>query len=122
MAKLPIWLDFCMQYVLILLSQSQRANFLLVTGMVYPAFGVVYSKGIEGFSQTDPRDRRHAGDRNALWLFLIAIISSFTIGFQNYLYAKAASTLTARLRTLGFKAILRQDIEFFDKDTNSASI
>jgi len=99
-----------------------RADFLPVSGMVYPAYGIVFSKGIEGFSQTDPRDRRHAGDRNALWLFLIAIISTFTLGIQNYLFPKAASTLTARLRSLCFRAILRQDIEFFDKDTNSVSI
>lgn len=40
---------------------------MIVTGMVYPAFGVVYAKGIEGFSYTDPKERRFAGDRNALW-------------------------------------------------------
>ena len=39
----------------------------LVTGMVYPAFGVVYAKGIDGFSLLDHEARRHAGDRNALW-------------------------------------------------------
>jgi ATP-binding cassette subfamily B (MDR/TAP) protein 1 len=35
--------------------------------MVYPAFGIVYAKGITAFSQTDPHDRRVMGDRNALW-------------------------------------------------------
>jgi len=35
--------------------------------MVYPAFGVVYAKGIQGFSAIDPHDRRFQGDRNALW-------------------------------------------------------
>lgn len=38
-----------------------------VTGMVYPAFGIVFAKGIEGFSQDDPKVRRFQGDRNALW-------------------------------------------------------
>jgi len=108
--------------MLLMFSSLIRADFLPVSGMVYPAYGIVFSKGIEGFSQTDPRDRRHVGDRNALWLFLIAIISTFTLGIQNYLFPKAASTLTARLRSLCFRAILRQDIEFFDKDTNSVSI
>lgn len=39
----------------------------VVTGMVYPAFGIVFAKGIDGFSQIDPHVRRHDGDRNALW-------------------------------------------------------
>jgi len=38
------------------------------------------------------------------------------------LYAYAASTLTARLRTLSLKALLRQDIEFFDQEKNSVRI
>ncbi|KAF7298981.1 hypothetical protein MIND_00846300 [Mycena indigotica] len=89
------------------------------TGGVFPAFGIVYAKGINGF-ELEGHARRHAGDRNALWFFIIAILSTFCIGFQNYLFSSAAATLTMRLRQLSFKAILRQDIEFFDKDENSA--
>ena len=80
--------------------------------MVYPAYGVVFSKGINGFSDLDPHTRRHDGDRTALWLFLIAIISTCTIGIQNYMVAAAAATLTAKIRSLSFRAILRQDSEF----------
>lgn len=109
------------------LIRDQWRNYLLgavfasATGMVYPAFGVVYAKGIQGFSALDNHTRRHDGDRNALYMFIIAVLSTFSIGLQNYLFASAAATLTARLRSLSFKAILRQDIEFFDKDTNSVS-
>jgi ATP-binding cassette subfamily B (MDR/TAP) protein 1 len=42
----------------------------IATGMVYPAFGVVFAKGIDGFSQSDHSERRHQGDRNALWYVL----------------------------------------------------
>ncbi|KAF8895324.1 P-loop containing nucleoside triphosphate hydrolase protein [Infundibulicybe gibba] len=90
----------------------------MLTGMVYPAFGIVYAKGIDTFSL-----RGHAlrvgGDRTALWFFIIAIISTIAIGMQNYLFASAAATLTSKLRSLSFRAILRQDIEFFDKEENS---
>lgn len=95
------------------------AIFASLTGTVYPAFGVVYAKGIEGFSKTTSAERRHEGDRTALWFFIIAVISTVCIGFQNYLFSSAAASLTARLRSLSFKAILRQDIEFFDKDEHS---
>ncbi|KAF5337587.1 hypothetical protein D9611_014796 [Ephemerocybe angulata] len=95
------------------------AIFASMSGFVYPAFGLVFAKGISGFSELDRGARTHAGNRNALWLFIIAIISSIAIGFQIYLFAGVAATLTARLRSLSFRAILRQDIEYFDKDENS---
>ncbi|KAJ7644192.1 P-loop containing nucleoside triphosphate hydrolase protein [Roridomyces roridus] len=91
----------------------------VLTGCVFPAFGIVYAKGITGFS-LEGHARRHAGDRNALWFFIIAILSTVCIGVQNYLFASTAATLTNKLRSLSFRAILRQDIEFFDKDENSA--
>ena len=34
--------------------------------MVYTTFGVVYAKGIQGFSQTISAECRHEGDRNAV--------------------------------------------------------
>lgn len=39
-----------------------------MTGMVNPAFGVVFAKGIDAFSLNDKAARRHEGDRTALWL------------------------------------------------------
>ncbi|EGO23855.1 hypothetical protein SERLADRAFT_450147 [Serpula lacrymans var. lacrymans S7.9] len=95
------------------------AIFASLTGMVYPVFGIVYGSAINGFSVPDNATRRFDGDRNALWFFVIAIIASISIGFQNYLFASAAAILTSRLRSLTFKAILRQDIEYFDRDENS---
>jgi ATP-binding cassette subfamily B (MDR/TAP) protein 1 len=92
----------------------------IITGMVYPAYGVVFGKGIEGFSQLDNATRRHEGDRNALWLFILAIVSSVGFAFQNYFFASSASTLTAKLRSLSFRAILRQDIAYFDEDKHSS--
>lgn len=93
--------------------------FACLTGMVFPAFGVVYAKAIEGFSYESNEEKRFQGDRNALWFFIIAILSTACVGLQNYYFAAAATHLTARLRSLSFKAILRQDIAFFDKDENS---
>ncbi|OCH89914.1 P-loop containing nucleoside triphosphate hydrolase protein [Obba rivulosa] len=89
------------------------------SGFTYPAFGIVYAKGINAFSDTNNHARRHDGDRTALWFFLIAILSAFAIGSQNYLFASSAANLTAKLRSISFRAILRQDVEFFDKDENN---
>jgi len=40
---------------------------LAVTGCANPCVGIVFALGINGFSQLDPVDRSHAGNRNALW-------------------------------------------------------
>ncbi|KAI6041412.1 P-loop containing nucleoside triphosphate hydrolase protein [Pisolithus marmoratus] len=88
-------------------------------GMVFPVFSIIYGKAIAGFSQPDASARRHAGDMNALWFFIVAIVSSLFISVQNYVFTLAASELTTKLRMLSFSAILRQDIQFFDKSENN---
>ena len=91
----------------------------ICAGMLYPSFGLVYAKALDGFSLDDPHARRNAGDRNALWLFIIAILAVLAISVQNWMFNHAASKLSAVLRTGLFKAILSQDIEFFDGEENS---
>ena len=86
-------------------------GFKTVNGMVYPSYGVVFSKGIAAFSEVNHHERRHDGDRVALWLFLIAVASMVIIAIQNYMFASTAANLTAKLRSLSFRAILRQDSE-----------
>jgi len=86
-------------------------------------------QAIAGFSATTNAQRRYDGDRNALWFvpmrvygiftqtpnrfFIIAILSAISIGLQNFYFASSAAILTAKLRTLVFKAILRQDSKQF---------
>ncbi|KAG8998635.1 GTPase-activating protein, partial [Tulasnella sp. 427] len=91
----------------------------IASGMVYPSFGVVFGKAISAFSIQDRHELRHAGDRNALWLFLIAICSTVALANQNYFFSRAAAGLTSKLRSMSFRAILRQDIGWFDEDKNS---
>ncbi|KAJ7186229.1 P-loop containing nucleoside triphosphate hydrolase protein [Mycena pura] len=86
---------------------------------VYPAFGVIYAKGIVAFSDPDPHVRRHLGDRTALYMFLVAIASTIAICMQNYLFGSAAASFTAKLRSLLFRAVVAQEIQFFDKEENN---
>ena len=46
-----------------------------------------------------------------LRFFLIAVLSTVSIGMQNYSFSSAAAMLTSKLRMLSFRAILRQDSE-----------
>lgn len=67
---------------------------------------------ILAFQTTDRHSLRVGVDRNALWIFIIALIATFSMGFQNYLFSNAAAKLTYKVRSLSFKAILRQDGEY----------
>ncbi|KAI6041411.1 P-loop containing nucleoside triphosphate hydrolase protein [Pisolithus marmoratus] len=91
----------------------------MATGMVYPAISIIYGKAISGFSQPDASARRHEGDMNALWFFIVAIASSVVISIETYAFNLAASELITKLRTLSFSAILRQDVQFFDRVENN---
>jgi ATP-binding cassette subfamily B (MDR/TAP) protein 1 len=106
--------------------------------MAYPALGLLFAKGIDGFSDLNHHQRHHDGDRTARWMFIIALVTTCMTGVHNYMFAAAAAKLTAKVRSLCFKAILRQDgepwqysynivirltsilpVKFFDKDENS---
>ncbi|KIJ54732.1 hypothetical protein M422DRAFT_200639 [Sphaerobolus stellatus SS14] len=93
--------------------------FAVCTGMAFPAFGIVYGQAINAFTQQG-HTLRVQMDRNALWFFVISILSAICIAMQNYLFASAAAKLTYKLRSMSFRAVLRQDIAFFDEDRNSA--
>ncbi|KAF8574905.1 multidrug resistance protein 1 [Ramaria rubella] len=94
--------------------------FAVMVGMVSPSFGIVYGTTIQAFqTQDEGHTFRVQMDRNALWFFLIALVGSIAISFQNWLFGSASAQLTYKLRSLSFKAILRQDIAFFDDDKNS---
>ncbi|KAJ6532865.1 P-loop containing nucleoside triphosphate hydrolase protein [Mycena vulgaris] len=95
------------------------AFFAILSGMVYPAYSVIYSKGIVAFSEPDPHVRRKLGDRTALYMFLVAIGSGICICMQNYLFGSAAASFIGKLRSLLFRAVLGQEIQFFDKEDNN---
>ncbi|KAG2126824.1 ste6-like protein [Suillus clintonianus] len=95
------------------------AFFAMCHGASYPACGIIYGRAISGFAATTNSERRHEGDWNALWFFVMAILYAISIGFQTYFFSSSAAVLTAKLRSMSFKAILRQDIEYFDNEKNS---
>ncbi|EJU03193.1 multidrug resistance protein 1 [Dacryopinax primogenitus] len=93
--------------------------FAICTGMVYPAFGIVYGITIQSFATYTGASLRTAGDRNALWFFIIAIAASIAIGFNNSFFGAAAAQLTSKLRSISFSSILRQDVTWFDEERHS---
>ena len=118
------WLGFIQKIPKLTLFTSDRNGVsgirycLWQVQVLHPIFSSVHldwhsliylAKGINAFSEPDKDRRRHEGDRNALWFFLIAILSSWAMGLSNSLFGELAAELTNKLRSLSFRAILRQD-------------
>jgi ATP-binding cassette, subfamily B (MDR/TAP), member 1 len=91
----------------------------IASGAVYPALAILFGQSIAAFAQTDPAEIRKDSQRNGLWYFISAIVSAFAILVQNGSLSNTAEHLTAKLRSLTFRAILRQDIAFFDEEGNA---
>ncbi|GAA6062061.1 hypothetical protein JCM10212_003559 [Sporobolomyces blumeae] len=96
----------------------------MLSGCVYPVFGIVFG-GVLSVFATQPdtaanrSDLRSGGDRYALYCFIIAIVATIGIIAQNWMFGATAERLSAKLRLNTFRAILRQDIAYFDRDENS---
>ncbi|GJN89308.1 hypothetical protein Rhopal_002288-T1 [Rhodotorula paludigena] len=92
----------------------------VASGCVYPAFGIVFGGMIDAFQLQDPGRLEHEGNRQALWCFIIAILSTIAVIVQSWLWGDTAERLSQKIRHNTFRAILRQDIAYFDEEQNSA--
>ncbi|EJU03194.1 multidrug resistance protein 1 [Dacryopinax primogenitus] len=93
--------------------------FAIGFGMIYPVFGIVYGITLQSFATNTGSALRHAGNMNALYFFIIAIAASVCGGGMNSLFGVAATHLTAKLRSISFSSIMKQDISWFDEDRHS---
>ncbi|XP_032926696.1 ATP-dependent translocase ABCB1 [Catharus ustulatus] len=91
----------------------------IINGGLQPAFAVIFSEIIGIFSTTDKVYLRKQSDLYSLLFLVLGIISFFTFFFQGYTFGKAGEILTMRLRFMAFKAMLRQDMGWFDNPKNS---
>lgn len=72
MAKVRHWSHVLYRFAMTFFRDSWT-DLISAVGLIYPAFGVVYSFAIEGFSHPDPHVRRVQGDRNALWCVFVGV-------------------------------------------------
>ncbi|KAF7245880.1 Multidrug resistance protein 1, partial [Varanus komodoensis] len=71
------------------------------------------------FAIQDPKTVREKSNMYALLFLGLGIISFVTFFLQGFTFGRAGEILTMKLRYMGFKAILRQDIGWFDDPKNS---
>ncbi|XP_069815586.1 ATP-dependent translocase ABCB1-like isoform X2 [Dendropsophus ebraccatus] len=89
-----------------------------INGATQPAFAIIFSKIIAIFA--GPEDEMRSKSNMFSLLFLaLGGISFITFFLQGFTFGKAGEILTMRLRLLTFKAMLRQEMGWFDDKKNS---
>uniref|UniRef100_A0A803YN25 ATP binding cassette subfamily B member 1 n=1 Tax=Meleagris gallopavo TaxID=9103 RepID=A0A803YN25_MELGA len=87
----------------------------VINGALQPAFAVIFSE-IIGVNEKVLREKSNL---YSLLFLVLGIISFFTFFVQGFAFGKAGEILTMRLRFMAFKAMLRQDMAWFDDPKNS---
>ncbi|NWZ12489.1 ABCBB protein, partial [Agelaius phoeniceus] len=90
-----------------------------VNGAVNPLYALLFSQILGTFSILDEENQKNQINGVCVLFVLVGVLSFFTQFLQGYTFAKSGELLTRRLRKIGFQAMLRQDIGWFDDRKNS---
>ncbi|XP_062395061.1 ATP-binding cassette, sub-family B (MDR/TAP), member 4 [Sardina pilchardus] len=91
----------------------------IINGGMQPAFAIIFSKIIGVFAEPDPAVVRQKADLYSLLFAAIGVVSFVTLFLQGFCFGKAGEILTMRLRLSAFKAMMRQDLGWYDDTKNS---
>ncbi|XP_014447168.2 phosphatidylcholine translocator ABCB4 isoform X4 [Tupaia chinensis] len=91
----------------------------IANGALQPAFSIIFSEMIAIFGPGDDAVKQQKCNMFSLLFLGLGIISFFTFFLQGFTFGKAGEILTTRLRSMAFKAMLRQDMSWFDDHRNS---
>lgn len=93
-----------------------------INGAVTPIYCFIFSQILGIFSLPDKEEQRSEIYHMCLFFVVLGCVSIFTQFLQGYTFAKSGELLTKRLRKFGFKAILGQDIGWFDDLRNNPGV
>ncbi|XP_061185823.1 ATP-dependent translocase ABCB1-like [Saccostrea echinata] len=91
----------------------------IVNGGAQPAFAIIFSEIIGTFAISSNSEQV---DKVLMWTLLLVGVgaaSFLTYLLQGFSFSVSGENLTMRLRQSCFRALLRQDIEYFDDQKNS---
>uniref|UniRef100_A0A3Q3RNS9 Bile salt export pump-like n=1 Tax=Mastacembelus armatus TaxID=205130 RepID=A0A3Q3RNS9_9TELE len=93
-----------------------------INGSISPIYAVLFSQILGTFGISDLNKQRQQINGICVLFCIVAIISFISQFLQGYAFAKSGELLTRRLRKLGFQAMLKQEISWFDDPTNSLGV
>ncbi|KAI3645403.1 hypothetical protein MP228_008331 [Amoeboaphelidium protococcarum] len=89
-----------------------------LSGATQPLFALIFGNILLVFYERGAKLRQDA-DFWALMFFIVAVASMIANFLKFYYFGLAGEKLTTRLRDLSFKAMLQQEIGWFDQEQNS---
>ncbi|XP_043397021.1 ATP-dependent translocase ABCB1 isoform X2 [Chelonia mydas] len=92
------------------------------SGGVYAVFSVIFGKIIGAFQETDPEKRSKTTTLLSLMFLVLSVISLVTHIIQGFMFGKSGEVLTKRLRFLSFKALIQQEIGWYDDHKNAIGV
>ncbi|XP_048159716.1 ATP-binding cassette sub-family B member 5 isoform X1 [Corvus hawaiiensis] len=93
-----------------------------VIGAVHPAFAVIFGKIIGAFQERDPEKRSKNTVLLSLIFLLLGVIILAAYIIQGFMFGKSGEMLTMRLRSLSFRALLQQEIGWYDDQKNAVGV
>ncbi|XP_011829301.1 PREDICTED: ATP-binding cassette sub-family B member 5 [Mandrillus leucophaeus] len=91
----------------------------VLNGTVHPVFSIIFAKIITMFGNKDKTTLKHDAEMYSMIFVILGVICFVSYFTQGLFYGRAGEILTMRLRHLAFKAMLYQDIAWFDEKENS---
>ncbi|XP_076858813.1 bile salt export pump isoform X2 [Brachyhypopomus gauderio] len=90
-----------------------------INGSVNPIYALLFSQILGTFSITDLDEQRRQINGICVLFLIVGFMSFFSQFLQGFAFAKSGELLTRRLRKVGFQAMLRQEIGWYDDPKNS---
>ncbi|XP_063777825.1 ATP-dependent translocase ABCB1-like [Pseudophryne corroboree] len=90
-----------------------------INGVIFSIFGAIFGMFIGAFGEQDNVKRSQKTNFLSIMLLIMGLIGLMAHITMGFMFGKSEENLTMRLRSLSFKALLRQDIGYFDAHENT---
>ncbi|XP_006832349.1 PREDICTED: multidrug resistance protein 1-like [Chrysochloris asiatica] len=95
----------------------------VLNGIVHPVFSIIFAKILTVFGKDDKTTLKHETETYSMIFVILGAICFVSYFMQGLFFGKAGEILTMRLRHLAFKAMLHQDLSWFDdKENNTGAL
>ncbi|KAM5157175.1 ATP-dependent translocase ABCB1-like isoform 1-T4 [Mantella aurantiaca] len=93
-----------------------------INGGIYPTFAVIFGKVIGTFQEQDSEKRNQQTSLLSLMFLVLGLISFIVYMIMGFMFGKSGENLTMRLRSLLFRALLRQEMGYYDDHKNAVGV
>nr|XP_057939638.1 ATP-dependent translocase ABCB1-like isoform X3 [Doryrhamphus excisus] len=93
-----------------------------INGIVHPVHSLIMAKFVAVFVETDQEVMRKQTNFLSIMFTVIGVVSFLSFFLKGFCFGKSGEILTMKLRLASFKALMRQDIGWFDHPENNVGV